>query len=100
MRISDAERSVEKWIELKYGRGNKNIPATIRKFHEEVGELIEAVMNNDCYNAAIEAADVFILLCTLNSNMEYMSLEEAIKEKLNIIYKRLDDETKSSLTGG
>jgi NTP pyrophosphatase (non-canonical NTP hydrolase) len=91
VRILEAEVNLENWHERKYGKGHKDIPATVRKLHEEVGELIECIMNEDSYGAAIESADVFFLLCTLNRHMNgNITLEQAIVNKLRIINDRLD----------
>lgn len=70
--------------------GKINVPATYRKLLEEVGELGEALLNNDKQNIDEEIGDVGMLLVTIAlAKHEYKSLSVAIAVSLEKANRRL-----------
>jgi len=53
------------------GFTTSNIPCQVKHLGEEVGEFIEAVMNDDTDNALMEAGDVAWLMVDILNNMQH-----------------------------
>lgn len=99
MTLTELERYYADWHGKKYGRRDPApycpngviLPASYAKLLEEVGELGEALMKEDKDAVAIEAADVIGILFNLVRGVG-RSLPAAITAKLDVLYKRLDDD--------
>jgi len=64
--MSNIEEKLWQWHVEHYGDAvDLNVPATYRKLLEEVGELGEALMNNNDDEAKMEAGDCCVLLLVI-----------------------------------
>lgn len=93
MNLSTIEEQLKNWHLRKFGRVDLDVAATMRKFGEEVGEFMEAVINGEPGPIAEEAGDVLFIMCHIVREFGGAgALNEAVVAKLETIYDRLQAE--------
>ena len=93
MNLAMVEEQLKNWHGRKFGRVDLDIAATMRKFGEEVGEFIQAVINGEPGPIAEEAADVLFIMCHIVREFGGAgALNESVVGKLGVIYERLQVE--------
>jgi NTP pyrophosphatase (non-canonical NTP hydrolase) len=76
------------WHVRKFGERPVSLPATYRKFCEEVGELGEALIRGDIGQVREEAADCMIVLFHIMRGAEGDAADE-LRRKAGVIDQRL-----------
>ena len=93
MNLSTIEEQLRNWHKRKFGNGDLDVAATLRKLGEEFGEFIEAIHNAEPGPIAEEATDVLFVMCHLVREFAGAgALNEAAVAKLDVIYDRLHAE--------
>jgi NTP pyrophosphatase (non-canonical NTP hydrolase) len=91
--LANIEEQLKHWHKRRFGPGYLDVAATMRKFGEEVGEFIEAVINGEPGPIATEAADVlFVMSHIVREFCGAGALNEAAVAKLDVIFNRLQGE--------
>jgi NTP pyrophosphatase (non-canonical NTP hydrolase) len=92
-RLPKLETQLASWHARRFGRADVNLPATLAKAVEEMGELSRAMLSANKANAREEAADVAIVLVHLVRGLGG-SLCDEMQKKAWVIEKRLTGEKK------
>lgn len=93
MKLSIVEEQLKHWHKRKFGRADVDVASTMRKFGEEVGEFIEAVIDGKPGDIAEEAGDVLFIMCHIVREFGGAgALNEAVVAKIETIYDRLEAE--------
>lgn len=90
--LKNVELQIQDWHIRKFGRSGIDLPETLKKFGEELGEFLGSLHEGDPDHIAEEAADaLFVMMHIVRQFCGAGGLSEGVAKKIIEINRRLEE---------